>query len=56
MLASGFWIGLGVGLFLGAIVGFFTAALMAAAAASDRTAEEIYRRLPKPPQNGNGKE
>jgi hypothetical protein len=46
VIAAGFWIGLGVGLFVGAALGVLVAALMAAAASGDRTAEEIYRRLP----------
>jgi gas vesicle protein len=54
MIAAGFWWGFLAGLFVGAIVGVFVAALMAAAASSDRTAEEIYRRLPDPHQENDG--
>lgn len=46
MIASGFWWGLGIGLVSGACLGIVLAALLAAAANADRTAEEIYRRLP----------
>lgn len=46
MVAAGFWLGLVVGLFSGAALGIFVAALLSSAANADRTAEEIYRRLP----------
>jgi len=45
VIASAWWLWLSIGLFVGAALGILVAALMAAAAQSDRTSERIYEAL-----------